>query len=50
MNKPEKSEKITEKKTKQRDSTLLSSLLDLYSYIFAFGLRFRFRLLGVGEI
>jgi hypothetical protein len=31
-----KSEKRTEKKTKQRNSTLLFSLLDFYSYIFAF--------------
>jgi hypothetical protein len=45
----EKGEKRTEK-TKQRNYTLLSSLLDFYSYIFAFGLRFLFQLFGVREI
>ena len=42
--------KRNKKETKQRNSTLLSSLLNFYSYIFAFGLRFIFRLLGIGEI
>jgi hypothetical protein len=49
MEKPERSEKRTEKR-KQRNYTLLSSLLDLYSYIFALRLRFLFRLLGAREI
>ena len=48
-NRPEKSEK-NRNKMKQRKSTLLSSLLDFYSYIYAFGLRFLFRLLEIGEI
>ena len=38
------------KETKQRKSSMLFSLLDFYSYIFVFGLRFLFRLFRVGEI
>jgi hypothetical protein len=38
------------KETRQRNSDILSSLLDFYSYIFTFRLRFLFWLLEVREI
>jgi hypothetical protein len=50
IDKPGKREKKNRKEPKQRNPTILSSLLDFYSYIFAFGLRFLFRLHGVGDI
>jgi hypothetical protein len=45
-----KCEKRIETKQNKKNYALLFSLLDFYSSIFAFGLKFLFRLLRVGEI